>query len=103
MRRLLRLQLAALLVVLGLVVGCGGDDNGDGGDSVQAGKTRLIDSCHEGNEGDEEDLELCRCTADRLEKKHGYDTAAQFDKATKAVEGGEVPPEVQESVDSCTK
>jgi hypothetical protein len=101
---MLRIRLIVLALALSLIVGCGGDDDGDGGgDSLQAAKSRLVDSCHEGNEGDEEDLELCRCTADRLQKKHGYDSAEQFEKATKAVEGGEVPPEVQESVTSCTK
>lgn len=101
---MLRLRFTVLALALGLIVGCGGDDDGDGGgDSLEAAKTRLVDSCHEGNEGDRQDLELCRCTADRLQTKHGYDSAERFDKATESVEDGKVPREVQESVNSCTK
>jgi hypothetical protein len=100
----MRTAFALLLSTLALIAaGCGGDDGGGdgGGLSIADGKQKLVDSCHKGHEGDAKDLALCRCTADELQAKHGYDEGDRFDDARKKVEDGDVPPEVEKAVTAC--
>lgn len=86
------------LATLAFAAGCGGDD-GDSGSLADA-KQALVDDCHEGHEGDDKDLALCRCIADQLATEHGYDTAEKFEDARKSVADGDVPPEVQKAASS---
>ncbi|HEX8054618.1 MAG TPA: hypothetical protein VF517_16650 [Thermoleophilaceae bacterium] len=91
-------RLLAILCALMLSIAAGCGEDGDGSDSpatLADAKKALVDDCHKGHEGDDKDLALCRCIADQLEKKHGYDTPEKFEKTRKRVADEDVPPEVQ--------
>ena len=91
----MRIPIAAALCALALAAGCGDES---GGKTLSEARQDLIDDCHKGNEGDERDLKLCQCIADQLARKHGYDTAAEFEKARKDVANEDIPSEVRAAV-----
>lgn len=90
-RTLLVVALLACAVAL-TAAGCGSkDDKRGSAKSVTQAKVELVNSCHQGHSGDAADLKLCRCIADRLVSKDGYD-AAQLDAAVRTIEAGHSPP-----------
>lgn len=90
-RTLLVVALLACAVAL-TAGGCGSNgDKGGGTKSVTKAKTDLVTSCHRGHSGDNADLKLCRCIADSLVSKDGYDVK-QLDAAVKTIEAGHSPP-----------
>jgi hypothetical protein len=97
------LATAAILALAMLgALGCG---SGGGGASVAEAKQKLVDDCHKGHEGDDADLNQCKCIAAQLETKANYRRADQFETLRKKVAQGarSIPPELTAAAAACPK
>lgn len=96
-----RVQIVALALIalpaMLAVAGCGGGGSKHP-ESLAAARGRLVGSCVEGRT---RDRALCTCIARELERHHGYDSAARFDRGRREVDANHEPSEIVAASVAC--